>query len=285
MNTREALRTTSRLLDKAGLDDARLEAELLLLASLKTSRTQLYTEPGRTLTAKEQRNLRLFTKRRLKREPTAYILKSCQFYGLDFYVNKHTLIPRPETELLVETAIATAGQHPPQNHCPVVIADIGTGSGNIAISLALALPRAKIYASDISDKALQVARLNCQRHQVDKQITLLEGDLLDSLPESADIITANMPYIRTGELDTLSPEIALYEPAIALNGGDDGLSEIRRLIACAPSKIRPRGHLLLEIGQGQSKAVLLFINSYYPQASTTFLPDLGGIERIAHIVF
>jgi release factor glutamine methyltransferase len=179
----------------------------------------------------------------------------------------------------VEKAIEFAQQCSPSGK-QLTIADIGTGSGAIAISLALALPQAEIYATDISALALEVAEINCQRHKLDSQVELLHGDLLEPLPEPVDVIVANLPYIKDCELRTLSPEIINFEPMIALAGGEDGLDKIRQLLYHVLEKIRPKGCLLLEIGQDQDKVVTSLINSYLPQASVELIPDLSRINRV-----
>jgi release factor glutamine methyltransferase len=283
MNSKEALRIASHALATAKIDDALAEAEILLSRTLAASKTQLYAEPERILTLSETERLQRFIQRRLNREATAYILKSCEFYGIDFYVNHRVFIPRPETELLVEIALEFAHKYQLENRLTIV--DIGTGSGNIAINLALSLPQAKIYATDISAPALQVARINCQRHKIESQVILLQGNLLEVLPEPADVIIANLPYVKDSEIGTLSPEITNFEPITALAGGKDGLDKIRQLLDQIPGKIRPNGCLLLEIGQGQSKTVSLLINHHFPQASVELISDLSGIERAVKVTF
>jgi release factor glutamine methyltransferase len=162
----------------------------------------------------------------------------------------------------------------------ITIADIGTGCGAIAISLALALPQAKIYATDISASALQVAEVNCRRHGVNNQVELLQGNLLEPLPQPVDMIVANLPYIRDCEFRDLSLEIKDYEPTIALAGGEKGLDKIQQMLEQMPGKAGQGAWFLLEIGQGQGVAVTSLIRSYFPHASIELIPDLGGIERV-----
>ena len=278
MSLSQAICFISQILGQAGIDDAPAEAELLLCHTVGLSRTQLYTNLGKTLTVAEAHRLGQLAQRRRHHEPTAYIIKQWEFYGLDFYIDQRVLIPRPETELLVEQAIEAAFYH--SHKKSLIIADIGTGSGVIAISLALALPQARIYATDISMSALEVAEINCRRHEVDGQVKLLQGNLLGPLPEPVDMIVANLPYIRDCELKMLSPEIADFEPAAALDGGEDGLDKIRSLLAQIPAKICPGGCLLMEIGQGQAQTVTALINAYFPESSIELIPDLGGIDRV-----
>lgn len=283
MTLSEALWSASHTLSVAGIDNASIEAEILLCHVLGISKTQLYAQSEKSLTSTEISNLQCLMQRRLVREPIAYILKRCEFHGTEFYIDRRVLIPRPETELLVEKAIEFAHHLSPQRN-QFTIADIGTGSGAIAISLSLALAQAKTYATDISDSALQVASINCQHYKLNGRLTLLPGNLLEPLPEPVDMVVANLPYIKNCELKTLSPEIIDFEPVIALAGGEDGLDNITSLLAQIPEKIHSEGCLFLEIGQGQDKAVTSLINSYLPEASVELFPDLSGINRVAKVV-
>lgn len=283
MTSREALLATKQTLQTAKFDDAVIESELLLCHILGISKTELYSEPERMLTSLEIKELQLLTERRLLHEPLAYILGHCEFYGHNFYLDQHTLIPRPETELLVEEAINFARHY----NCPenqLTLADIGTGSGVIAISLALALPEARIYATDIDASALLTAKINCQRHQVTTQVVLLQGNLLEPLPGPVNVIVANLPYVKNHELGTLAPEIANFEPAAALAGGEDGLDIMRQLLTQIQGRICQNGCLLLEIGYKQNKAVNSLLNRHLPRADVELIPDLAGIDRVARII-
>jgi len=279
---REALQSATQTLSKARIADASVEAELLLGHVLGVSKTQLYTEPERGLTSVETEHLWNLVRRRLDHEPAAYILGHCEFYGIDFCIDSHTFIPRPETELLVEKAVELA-QRISHRGKQITIADIGTGCGAIAISLALALPRAKIYATDISDSALQVAEENCRRYAVNGQVELLRGNLLEPLPQPVDMIVANLPYIRNCEFVDLSQEIGDYEPAMALAGGRDGLDKIQQMLEQMPGELSQGAYFLLEIGQGQSGKVTSLIRSYFSQANIELISDLGGIERVVKV--
>jgi release factor glutamine methyltransferase len=280
---REALQSATQTLSRAGVVDASVEAELLLGHVLGMSKTQLYTEPERSLTSAEAEHLCNLVRRRLDHEPAAYILGRCEFYGIDFYIDYHTFIPRPETELLVEKAVELA-QRISQRREQITIADIGTGCGAIAISLALALPQAKIYATDISASALEVAEINCRRHAVNSKVKLLQGNLLEPLPQPVDMIVANLPYIKSCEFKDLSPEIRDYEPTMALAGGEDGLNKIQQLLDQMPGKLNYGACFLLEIGQGEGGMVISLIKSYFPQASIELISDLGGIERVVKVI-
>jgi release factor glutamine methyltransferase len=283
----QALQSVTQTLRRARVADASVEAELLLGHVLGMSKTRLYTEPERSLTSAETQRLRGLVRRRLDREPAAYILGHCEFYGIDFYVDSGTLIPRPETELLVEEALELAHRISHQGK-QTIIADIGTGCGAIAISLALALPRARIYATDISPSALKVAEVNCRRHRVNRRVELLQGNLLEPLPRAVDLVVANLPYVKDCEFRDLSPEVREYEPTVALAGGRDGLNKIREMLEqMQPKKSAYPGegpaYLLLEIGQGQGERVTSLVNNYFPQASIELIPDLGGIERVVKV--
>ena len=280
----QALQSITRTLRGAEIADASVEAELLLGHVLGMSRTGLYTEPEKPLTSAETERLRDLVRRRLDGEPAAYILGHCEFYGIELYVDSRTLIPRPETELLVEEALELAHRVSHQGK-QTIIADIGTGCGAIAISLALALPRAKIYATDISPSALKVAEANCRRHGVSGRVELLQGNLLEPLPQAVDLVVANLPYVKDCEFRDLSPEVREYEPTIALTGGRDGLDKIREMLEQMQAKKSAYpgegpAYLLLEIGQGQGEMVTSLVNDYFPQASIELVSDLGGVERV-----
>jgi release factor glutamine methyltransferase len=273
MSRQQALSRARSTLAQGNIEDAPLEGELLLRHVLGISRTQLYLDLDLELNPSHEEAFRQLIERRLSGEPAAYIIGRSEFYGLDFYVDPRVLIPRPESELLVERTVALA-----QNHPLSTIAEVGTGSGAIAISLALELPRAKIYATDISAPALEVARVNCQRHGVIDRVCLLHGDMLDSLPEPVDLIIANLPYVRKSELSGVK-----FEPRLALDGGSDGMEKIRQLCRQAGGKLRPGGCLLLEIGEGQGVAVTTLLNRLFPRAKIEVIPDLSGIERVVSL--
>ncbi len=282
MILREALQSTNQTLRRAGIADASVETELLLGHVLGMSKTQLYIKPEKVLTSTEIKNLCHLVQRRLDHEPTAYILGHCEFYGVDFCIDHHTFIPRPETELLVEKAVDLAYRiyHPGKQ---ITIADVGTGCGAIAISIALALPQAKIYATDISASALRLAEINCHRHAVDSQVELLQGNLLEPLPQPVDMIVANLPYIRSCEFRDLSQEIVNFEPTIALAGGEDGLDKIQQMLEQMATKLNYGAYFLLEIGQGQGEMLTSLIKNYFPQASIELFSDLSGIERMVKV--
>jgi len=274
----EALAEGIRELDQVGIESARLDAEVLLADSLGITRSQLYVRLNQGLAPEEYEAWTEYLARRKRGEPVAYILGCKEFYGLDFYVDRRALIPRPETELLVERAMELAG-----GNALSLIADIGTGSGCIAVSLAKALPEAKIYAVDISSEALAVAAINCQKHGVGERIELLWGDLLEPLPEPVELIVANLPYVSEPEFVSLPKEIRDYEPKIALNGGPDGLALIRCVLAEAKSYLKPGGKILLEIGATQGSAAIALAKRSFPKARLEVIPDYAGLDRMLYL--
>jgi len=276
LTLKQALSRARDILAENSIEDAPLECELLLRHALNLSRTQLYLDLDHELRPKQGEAFWQLIKRRLNGEPTAYITGHREFYGLDFYVDRRVLIPRPESELLVETALGLA-----QNHPLSTMADIGTGCGAIAISLALSLPEAKIYATDISTAALEVAVVNCQKHEVVDKVHLLHGNMLDPLPESVDLIIANLPYVRKSQLARMGS--ARFEPRLALDGGLDGTERIRQVCRQVGGKLRPSGFLLLEIGQGQRSAVTAFLHTLFPNGKIEVVPDLSDIDRVVRL--
>lgn len=273
MNLKQALAQARGILSENNIDDAPLEGELLLRYVLGISRTQLYSDLNQDLSSSDADVLRQLIERRLRGEPSAYITGRREFYGLDFYVDYNVLIPRPESELLVEKAIILA-----KNREIATIADIGTGCGAIAISLARNLPEAIIYATDVSAPALEVAKSNCRRHGVIDRVRLLQGDMLNPLPGPVDLIIANLPYVRESELPHSGP--LSYEPVLALNGGPNGITEIKRMCLQAGEKLCPGGYLLLEIGQGQGKTVSDLLHQALPSAQIEIIRDFANIERV-----
>jgi release factor glutamine methyltransferase len=284
MTLTQALQESAHVLSMNGIDDSYIEARILLGHTIKLSPVQIYTQTEQALSQEQERALRELVWRRLRREPTAYIVNHREFYDIDFYVDSRVLIPRPETELLVDAALEffkNSTYLPSQ----LLIADIGTGCGAIAISLALNLPQSKIYATDSSYSAIEVARLNCEHHKVTRQVTILQGNLLEPVPEPVGLIVANLPYVKSSELENLSPEITRFEPRAAIDGGKNGLKCIRQLLEQAEDKISHRGCLLLEIGHNQEQDVIHLIHSCLNKVNFTFIPDLNGINRVVKIDF
>ncbi|MEO8970725.1 MAG: peptide chain release factor N(5)-glutamine methyltransferase [Ktedonobacteraceae bacterium] len=282
---REALTQATRQLKQTGLQYPRLDAQVLLGHVLEVERATLYTYPNRQLTPEQEQRFFALIARRAQGEPVAYITGHKEFYSLDFLVDKRVLIPRPETEHLVEAALKViqgmlkAGQQP-------VVADIGTGSGIIPITIAVYEPRIHfLYGCDISHDALEVARLNCQLHHVEQRVRLLHGNLLDPLPEPVDILTANLPYIGTDEMSILDTDVRDYEPHLALFSGPQGLDLLHRFLieTHQPGKLKPGATLLLEIGYQQRKSLTQLLQNIWPSASFHFIQDYGGYDRLLYI--
>jgi release factor glutamine methyltransferase len=268
-----ALRLARKALLKQNIEEAPIESEVLLRHTLGISRADLYRDFDRNLSPAEEARFRGFIDRRLTGEPMAYITGHREFYGLDFFVDRRVLIPRPETETLVDEALklAASGSR--------IFADIGTGSGAVAVSIAVTASLARIFAVDISGSALEVAAINCRRHGVESRVTLLRGNLLEPLPGPVDVILANLPYVPQADLPAVNT--AGYEPRSALDGGPDGLDFIRDIIALASIHLVPHGKLLLEHGLGQETEITAIFHSHCPGGKVAQVPDLAGIKRVA----
>ncbi len=269
-------------LTKAGQVNARLDAQVLLSHTLHIERSALYAYPECLVTPEQEQQFLTLIERRSHGEPVAYLTGHKEFYGLDFLVDKRVLIPRPETELLVEAALKVCRQMLAVGRTPVV-ADIGTGSGIIPVTLAVLEPRLPyLYASDISADALEVAYLNCQRHHVEDRVRLLHGDLLAPLPEPVDILTANLPYVGTDEMDELPPDVRAYEPRLALFSGPDGLDLLHRFFTGLHEsrKLVQGAVVLLEIGYRQREPLTRLLHEIWPQARISFTKDYAGWDRV-----
>jgi release factor glutamine methyltransferase len=274
------LREATARLAAAGIEEARLDAELLLAHSLGFTRAALLAHPERPLSRAEAEILSALLKRRAMREPLPYLTGWREFFGLGFSVDPNVLIPRPETELLVERALAwAAGRGLPS---ALTLADVGTGCGCIAVALAVHLPQAMIYASDLSADALAVARRNAARHGVASRVRFCQGDLLAALPEPVQMIVANLPYISQQEWPNLPPEVR-WEPRWALDGGPDGLDLVRRLLVQAPHYLASNGALLLEIGARQGEAAIRLARAAFPRAEVSLLHDGAGCARVIQV--
>ncbi len=296
MTLRQALTRAREMLSVLkDVENPALESEVLLRHTLQIDRVRLLLEQDAELEPDKAEIFWQWIHRRLQGEPTAYIIRCREFYGLDFYVDNRVLIPRPETELLVEEAVKFTG-----THSVTTIADIGAGSGAVAVSLAVSLSfpsppeipgrkdkaiqypdsfsQIRIYATDISASALEVTRINCRKHGVAERVILLRGDLLEPLPEPLDILIANLPYVS--ESDMAGMPSAKFEPEPALNGGKSGLEKISRFCNQLKDKVKPGGCVLLEVGMAQSRAVIAQLHNLFPSADISVLKDLAGIERV-----
>jgi release factor glutamine methyltransferase len=284
VTVREWLRKYTSIFQQAGIDEAAVEATVLLCHALRLGKAEIFTQPERTLTGEELTLLDGLTARRLRHEPSAYITGHREFYGLSLLVDPRALIPRPETEVLVEAAVEFGRSWVARNQKRMLVADIGTGSGAIAIALAAHLPEALVYAVDISPGALEVAVLNVRRHGLDDRIILLPGNLLEQINQKLDLIVANLPYIPGGELAGLQPEVGLYEPLPALDGGDSGTDVIEAMLRQAPGKLAQGGALFLEIGAGQGERLIPFVRDMLPGSDIDLIKDLAGIDRCMKVV-
>lgn len=281
---RQTLNQAVPLLRAAGLDSPRLEAELLLAHILGCERPWLHAHDDETLTPGQLETFRGLLDRRRARAPLAYLTGHKEFFGLDFEVSPAVLIPRPETELLVERALqeireraagAAGGTR------PLSVVDAGSGSGCIAVALAVHAPGARVVAVDLAAEALAVARRNARRHAVAGRIAFLQGDLLAPLSGPVDLVVSNPPYVSPGELRAAMPEVADYEPRLALDGGGpEGLDIVRRLLAMLPPRLRPGGAFFIEIGAGQGAAVRQMARRLIPGARLAVEPDLAGRDRL-----
>lgn len=264
---------------------ARLDTQVLLSHVLHVDRSVLFAYPERLLSPEQEQQFLALIERRKHGEPVAYLVGHQEFYGRDFVVDKRVLIPRPETELLVEVALRACRGMLAAGRTPLV-ADIGTGSGIIPITLAIEEPRLPyLYASDISSEALDVAYLNCQRHHVEKRVRLLQGDLLAPVPEPIDVVTANLPYVGTNEMDILEPDVRDYEPHLALFSGPNGLGLLRRFFTEAQQsgKLNNGAVLVFEIGYSQRDPLAHLLQELWPQAQVVFIKDYAGWDRVLQL--
>ena len=272
MTVLEAIQKSADFLAKKNVESARLQAELLLAHQLKMPRMKLYLNFDRQLTAAETDGLRELVKRRAAREPLQHIVGTTSFCGFEIAVNRHALVPRPETELLAELGgkfLSTISSE------PATVLDFGTGTGCISIALAAKCPHAKIVALDISADALELAKQNAAANKVSERIEFLQSDGFETVGQASslsqiekekletgkmpvlqfDLLISNPPYIASAEIETLEPEVRDFDPRAALDGGADGLDFYRLLAAQAKSFLKPHGKIMLEFGDGQAEAI------------------------------
>jgi len=271
-------------LNAAGVDSPKLAAQVLLAHTLGVTRSQLMAlSPQHLLQPHQLVIYRTLVTRCVIGEPMDYVVGHTEFYALDLATDRRALIPRPETEILVELALARIKLQ--KSNLKSQIADVGTGCGCIAIALATQLPDLHLIATDISPDALALARENAQRHKVSSRIQFLQGDLLAPAPGQVEGVVANLPYVTTAEWQNLPGHIREHEPRIALDGGADGLDLFRRLFAQAPQYLRSDGWLLLEIGATQGQAVSSLARQAFPRATVNLHKDYAGLQRIVEIQF
>jgi release factor glutamine methyltransferase len=269
------------------------EASILLAHVLGKSREWVIAHPEAELTPEQHERFTALAEQATNGVPLPYLLGHWEFFGLDFIVTPDVLIPRPETELLVERALQNPNLENPKAQKPKTrgersrtspFLDVGTGSGIIAVTLAVKLPNVEIVAADISPAALAVAKANAEKHNVANRITFVESDLLSSFiirHSSFAIVAANLPYVPSADLDSLP--VAKHEPRLALDGGPDGLDYIRRLLADAPRAVAPGGRILLEIEYRQGATVAALAHEAFPDARVEVHQDLAGLDRVVEI--
>jgi len=292
VTVQEALRRASHALAAVAGEEAALEAELLLCHVLGPStgslagqagqaldRAHLYQRLGDELDPEHERAYERLLERRLAHEPAAYILGRKEFYGLEFEVTPAAIIPRPETEVLVELVLTFVRTLDTDREPRVV--DVGTGCGAIAVALAANLPPSvRLIAIDSSADALALAGRNANRHRLTRRIQFLPGDLLAPLRSPVDVIAANLPYVTSAAWEALPPELRDHEPRLGLDGGPDGLRLIERLLRQAPGYLRRGGALFAEIGDEQGQAAAALAREAFPRSRVEVKPDLAGFDRV-----
>ncbi len=276
-------------LAKAKVYEPALEAQLLLSQALRMKKLDLFLKKEKEVAKKNLACFKKYIALRCRRVPASYILKNAQFYGLDLFIDKGVLIPRPETELLVEEVIKAVGRSLPANVGGQVqmadgsknlkILEIGVGSGALAVALAKNLSRASLLGTDISAKALRIARKNIKMHRLGAQVKLVRGSLFARLKEKFDIIVSNPPYISEKDFLKLQPEVG-FEPRAALYGGKDGLDFYRKIIPSARYYLQPGGIMAFEIGYGQADKIKAMLEKEKLFEHVSVIKDYSGIERI-----
>jgi release factor glutamine methyltransferase len=261
-----------------------LDSAILMAHVLGVSKGWLYAHPTRQLTPDEISHFEELVRRRMGQEPVAYLVGFKPFYGLDITVDRRVLIPRPETEILVDRVLQHLERRAKEGDA-LKVADIGSGSGAIAVALAVNVPGLIVYATDISDDALAVAAQNVWRYGVGDQVQLSPGNLLEAVPEPVDVIVANLPYIASPDLANLAPQVRDFEPVLALDGGPDGLDVIRLFLTVLGGPrghqvLRPGGRVYLEIGWNQGDTARALAQAALPGADVSVLVDYAGLDRI-----
>ncbi len=277
MTLAEALHAAQSRLHQADIDDANLEAEVLLRHALGLDRAALFSRFEEEIDEEQRVALGRLVERRAAHEPTAYIIGHKEFYGIDLEVSPDSLIPRPETELLVDEALRGT----PKGPC--ALADVGTGCGAVAIALAMRLPHHTVYAIDCSEKALALTARNVERLGLSDRISLLHGDLVNPLPRAVEVIAANLPYVKTSDWQELPPEIRDHEPRDALDGGPDGTAALERLLRSAVSHLRPGGCLVAEIAWDEGERLMKLARECFPEAQVSVIKDFAGLDRILRV--
>ena len=275
--TSDVLAVMARSLEDAGVPDPRADVEWLLAAVVKTSRSGIFVNPRRRLTPAQYKRLRDFVQKRRTRVPLQHLLGETEFFSLPFYVGPDALIPRPETEILVETLVDRLDAHTGPR-----VLDVGTGAGPVAVALAQALPRSRLIATDVSKRALRLAVRNARRNAVHHRIAFVCADLLAAFRSRAvfHAIASNPPYIASPDLPYLQPEVRDFEPLLALDGGPDGIEFHRSIIARAPAHLGRGGWLALEVADGTAPEVANLLQESSTLVHERTVPDLTGTDRV-----
>jgi release factor glutamine methyltransferase len=281
---RNTLRWAIDTLKNSNIESPSINAETLLAHTLSCDRIELHTNPDKIINDEDISKYKKLINKRANHVPLQYITGHVEFMSLDFVVDERTLIPRQDTEILVEAALNKIKSRTPSDKT-ITVLDIGTGCGNIAISLATNLQNAQVYASDISREALAVAEINVRRHKVADRVHLLHGNLFETFDGhlnrgDIDLIVSNPPYVREADWNKLEPEIKEHEPRDALVGGKDGLRFYKRIIRDAPEWLRPEGFLILEVGETQAETITKLIETEGHFENIEITKDLQKIDRI-----
>ena len=280
---KEVLDWTTDYFRRGGIDTSRFEAELLLAFAISTDRLNLYIDPNRILTSQERQRFRELVKQRHSGTPSAYLLGEVQFMDLTLKVDEAVLIPRPETEELVECILKETSSLD-NSERTLSFLDLGTGSGAIILSLLKALPHASGTAADISPAALDVARANAALNGLEERVEFVESDWLASIEGRFDLIVSNPPYIPTAELSSLSDEVIGHEPVSALDGGPKGTRDIGRIVEESPGYLVPGGRLYMEIGFDQGDLVSEIFDRSEHFSNLEIIPDMAGRDRIVRAI-
>lgn len=279
MNLRELWVDTKKELDSSNISDSDIESEVIIRKVLGLDRNNFFATLDNPVSIRKTSQIKKNLQQRISGIPLSYITKNREFFGIDFFVNEHVLIPRQESELLVEKVISFCKK---QKQTKLTIADIGTGSGALAISIAKNLKNTNVIATDISNKALQIAKKNAKNIEVSRNISFLHSNLLENLKTPVNMIVANLPYLTSKEMNTLSLEVK-KEPTIALFGGEDGTDLIVKLIRQAPKHLKKNGNLILEISPSQKNIILSLMKESFPKSKPKIHKDYAKIERAISI--
>ena len=279
MNLRELWVDTKKELDSSNISDSGIESEVIIRKVLDLDRNNFFATLDNPIPMRKTSQIKKNLQQRISGIPLSYITKNREFFGIDFFVNENVLIPRQESELLVEKVISFCEK---QKETKFTIADIGTGSGALAISIAKNLNNVNLIATDISNKALQIAKKNAKNINVSRKISFLRSNLLENLKTPVDVIVANLPYISTSEMHTLSLEVK-KEPKRALLGGENGTDLIAKLIRQSPKHLKKNGKLILEISPSQKNIVFSLIKENFPKSNPKVHKDYAKTERAISI--